>query len=455
MRQPLGDADDVVISDAELLARVRGGDTARYAELVTRHAPAALRLAAQVAGEADPDVLVGEAFDRVLEVLRAGGGPDIALRPYLLTVVRRLRTTEDAAPFEPGAAFADHGAGSALASLPERWQLVLWHLAVEGESPNEVARLLGVPTDSIPALADQARNGLDQAFGDREDELGSDIRALLGPVVLGACAVAYLGPLPAPVATVASRGDGQSVVSRFRAAVPGRAGGAMTATAVGGVLAIAAVVTVVVRGPDPREPQPGGTADGPRGERTSRSAPRDILTHPVASATGVPTSARTRTSARPPAPAPTTAVTLAGTGTSHHRPAGHASTRPAAAPSSRSHQKPSPNPATADVAVTARSTTTVPHSYDVDSTLSGVPAGRTTSLVVQGSQGMTLSSNDMSCTGGGSSRLSCTVGSGTTRASFSVVNLGVGAGQVTLTIAPVEGFADPAHGNNATTLTLD
>jgi hypothetical protein len=31
----------------------------------------------------------------------------------------------------------------------------------------------------------------------------------------------------------------------------------------------------------------------------------------------------------------------------------------------------------------------------------------------------------------------------------------VGTGQVTLTIAPVEGFADPAHGNNATTLTFD
>lgn len=228
-----------------------------------------------------------------------------------------LRPTEDAAPFEPGAAFEDHGAGSALASLPER--LVLWHLDVEGESPSEVA---------------------------------------------------YLGPLPVPVATVASRGDGRSVVSRFRAAVPGRAGGAMTATA----------------------------------------------------------------------------VTLAGTGTSHRRlPAGHASSipRPAAAPSSRSHPKPSPNPATADVAVTARSTSTVPHSYDVDSTLSGVPAGRTTSLVVQGFQGMTLSSNDMSCTGGGSSRLSCTVGSGTIRASFSVVNLGVDAGQVTLTIGPVEGFATP------------
>src|SRR3954452_4927101 len=77
-------------SDAELISRVRGGDTAAYGDLFSRHVQAANRLAKQLIRGPDADDLVSEAFAKVLTVLQAGGGPDVAFRAYLLTSVRRL-----------------------------------------------------------------------------------------------------------------------------------------------------------------------------------------------------------------------------------------------------------------------------------------------------------------------------------------------------------------------------
>jgi RNA polymerase sigma factor (sigma-70 family) len=151
------------LSDAELISRVRGGDTEAYGELFARHRDAATRLARQIASYGDADDLVSDAFIKVLKVLQGGGGPDLAFRAYLLTAVRRLHvdriratkrvhTTDDLTPFDPGVPFKDTvisgfeggAAARAFASLPERWQLVLWHLEVEGNKPAEVATLLGM-----------------------------------------------------------------------------------------------------------------------------------------------------------------------------------------------------------------------------------------------------------------------------------------------------------------------
>ncbi len=132
---------------------------------------------------ADADDLVSDAFAKVLGVLQRGGGPDIAFRAYLLTAVRRLHvdkiragakltTTDDLEPFDPGVPFQDtavegfesEAAAKAFASLPERWQLVLWHLEVEGQKPADIAPLLGMSANSVSALAYRAREGLRQAF---------------------------------------------------------------------------------------------------------------------------------------------------------------------------------------------------------------------------------------------------------------------------------------------------
>src|SRR6478672_10627492 len=162
--------------DAELIAAVRGGDLDAYGELFARHVDAARRLARQLAGPGDADDLVSDAFTKVLTVLQRGGGPDLAFRAYLLTAVRRLhvdrirsgsrlRPVDDLTPFDPGLPFHDTAAAArAFASLPERWQMVLWHTEVEQQKPADIAPLLGMSANSVSALAYRAREGLRQAF---------------------------------------------------------------------------------------------------------------------------------------------------------------------------------------------------------------------------------------------------------------------------------------------------
>jgi RNA polymerase sigma factor (sigma-70 family) len=169
--------------DAELISAVRGGDVEAYGELFARHVESARRLARQLAGSGDADDLVSDAFTKVLTVLQRGGGPDLAFRAYLLTAVRRLhvdrvragsrlRPVDDLTPFDPGLPFQDTAvegfenaaAAKAFASLPERWQMVLWHTEVEQQKPADIAPLLGMSANSVSALAYRAREGLRQAF---------------------------------------------------------------------------------------------------------------------------------------------------------------------------------------------------------------------------------------------------------------------------------------------------
>src|SRR4051795_5051347 len=107
-----------VRSDAELISDVRSGNLDAYGELFSRHADAARRLARQFARGTDADDLVSEAFTKVMGVLAAGGGPDIAFRAYLLTTIRRLHVDgvrkdsrltnyDDLREFDPRRAFSD------------------------------------------------------------------------------------------------------------------------------------------------------------------------------------------------------------------------------------------------------------------------------------------------------------------------------------------------------------
>jgi RNA polymerase sigma factor (sigma-70 family) len=170
-------------SDAELISRVRGGDVAAYGELFARHVEAARRLGRQLVRGTDVDDLVSDAFAKTLRVLQGGGGPDVAFRAYLLTCMRRLHVdkiraakkvqpADDMTLYDPGvpfrdtavASFENGAAAKAFSSLPERWQLVLWHLEVEGQKPADIAPLLGMSANSVSALAYRAREGLRQAF---------------------------------------------------------------------------------------------------------------------------------------------------------------------------------------------------------------------------------------------------------------------------------------------------
>lgn len=162
---------------------VRAGDTAAFGDLFDRHRGAARRLAQQLAAGADADDLVADAFVRVLGALQHGKGPDEFFRAYLFTVVRRLhvdrlraasrvRPTDDESELDRPLEVVDpaerrfdqNAATTAFGSLPERWQLVLWHLDVEGQRPSDIAPLLGMSANSVSALAYRAREGLRQAY---------------------------------------------------------------------------------------------------------------------------------------------------------------------------------------------------------------------------------------------------------------------------------------------------
>nr|WP_042195619.1 sigma-70 family RNA polymerase sigma factor [Kibdelosporangium sp. MJ126-NF4]CEL22120.1 sigma-70 region 2 domain protein [Kibdelosporangium sp. MJ126-NF4]CTQ92901.1 sigma-70 region 2 domain protein [Kibdelosporangium sp. MJ126-NF4] len=174
-------------SDAELIESVRKGTVAAYGSLYERHVGAAYNLARQLTrNQAEADDLVSEAFAKVLDTLRAGRGPDSAFRAYLLTALRhtaydktrrdkRVELSDDvttvsgadtAVPFSDTAVAGLERtlAARAFSRLPERWQAVLWHTEVEGQTPAEVAPILGLTPNGVSALAYRAREGLRQAY---------------------------------------------------------------------------------------------------------------------------------------------------------------------------------------------------------------------------------------------------------------------------------------------------
>ncbi|WP_434445529.1 sigma-70 family RNA polymerase sigma factor [Lentzea sp. E54] len=176
-------------SDADLIDAVKDGEVEAYGTLYERHVRSANILAMQLStSSADADDLVSDAFAKVLAALRSGGGPGTAFRPYLLTAVRHAaydRTRKEkrlelAGDIEevPGATkatsvpFRDKAvedldqalAATAFATLPDRWQTVLWHTAIEGQSPGEIAPMLGLTANGVSAMAFRAREGLRKAF---------------------------------------------------------------------------------------------------------------------------------------------------------------------------------------------------------------------------------------------------------------------------------------------------
>lgn len=344
-------------SDGELISAVRGGDSDAYGELFSRHVDAARRLARQLVAPGDVDDLVSEAFAKVLVVLQRGGGPDLAFRAYLLTAVRRLQvdrirstarlqTTGDLTPFDPGVPFRDTAlegfesltAARAFASLPERWQLVLWHTEVEQQKPAEVALLLGMTANSVSALAYRAREGLRQAYlsmhtQDVEDdacartraqlgayvrgglsrrdttrveqhlqecrrctaiyleltEVNSGLGALLAPLLLGSAAAGYVG---ATTGTIGAATGGVAVLlGRARDAVVTHAPTAAVAGAAASVVAAGLVVAVLQQQDEASRPAAEDTPVVVPPARTTSAGPdvvdgrRPVRQRPVATAT--------------------------------------------------------------------------------------------------------------------------------------------------------------------------
>ena len=175
-----------VLDDPSLIARARGGDAEAYGQLYERHVGVALGVARRIT-DRDAEDVVSDAFARTFAVLREGGGPDVAFRPYVLRAVRNaavdrhrregrvdpVGTVDEAqTPLhqdrESGDPVVDRLerelAVRAFDSLPERWRTVLWHTEVQGEAPAQVAPLLGISPRAVAQLAVRAREGLRTAW---------------------------------------------------------------------------------------------------------------------------------------------------------------------------------------------------------------------------------------------------------------------------------------------------
>ena len=182
-------------SDALLAAAVRAGDDYAFEELYRRHAAAVRRYARTCCRDAfTAEDLAGEVFARTLQALRAGKGPDIAVRAYLLTAVRNIAATwtrsdrreqlvDDFTAFaasspavanvnatDPGAdtwamAEVDHSlVVRAFSRLDKDDRMLLWHTEVEREPPREVALLIGKTANATAVQASRARDRLATEF---------------------------------------------------------------------------------------------------------------------------------------------------------------------------------------------------------------------------------------------------------------------------------------------------
>ncbi|GAB3649313.1 sigma-70 family RNA polymerase sigma factor [Glycomyces tarimensis] len=201
------------LSDPELIAATRGGDTTAYAVLYERHVHAARRLARILARDAAAaDDLVSETFAKLLHTFREGQGPDLAFRPYMLRTLRntfydrvrrdkRVEFTDDLTEHDSGEIFVDPAvegaerryAALAFGKLPERWRMVLWHTEIEEDSPARIASMLGMTPNGVAALAYRAREKLRQNYLNEHaadsppqecrwtvDRLGARVRGKLG-----------------------------------------------------------------------------------------------------------------------------------------------------------------------------------------------------------------------------------------------------------------------------------
>ncbi len=168
--------------DQDLVALVRAGDAAAYATLWKRHSGSAYGVA-RTFTHLDADDLVSEAFVRVLDAIKAGGGPVRAFRPYITMTVRNvarsLHVREASlvdADLESRRTEVPNGEDAAVVrferdvtleafdSLPERWQQVLWYSEVDGLKAATIGRIFGIPANAVSALLVRARRAFRDAW---------------------------------------------------------------------------------------------------------------------------------------------------------------------------------------------------------------------------------------------------------------------------------------------------
>ncbi|WP_238163824.1 RNA polymerase sigma factor [Kribbella pittospori] len=173
--------------EAEILARVRGGESAAYGELVLRHAPVAKRTAVFLGAGADADDVVQEAFVKAYRAL--GGFRDgSAFRPWLLRIVanetrnvvrsrsRRSRREELAAPLDVVLDPAEHAVTlerrqellTAVRALPDNMRQVVTCRYLLDLDEQETAVVLGWPRGTVKSRLHRALGRLRTELPDKE-----------------------------------------------------------------------------------------------------------------------------------------------------------------------------------------------------------------------------------------------------------------------------------------------
>jgi RNA polymerase sigma factor (sigma-70 family) len=181
MRVPDTDPTETT-ADADLVLRSRSGDADAFGELWRRHYGSAIVAARSISPSLDADDLVQEAYAKIFQAIRRGGGPTGSFRAYLFTAIRNtaaawggarretavdeMDEVEDPATSEDAvdAALDRSLTTSAFRSLPSRWQEVLWYTEVEQMKPAAVSQLLGMKPAAVSQLAFRAREGLREAW---------------------------------------------------------------------------------------------------------------------------------------------------------------------------------------------------------------------------------------------------------------------------------------------------
>ncbi|MEU4193884.1 sigma-70 family RNA polymerase sigma factor [Kribbella sp. NPDC026611] len=170
-----------------MLARVRGGDSAAYGELVVRHAPMAKRTAVFLGAGADADDVVQEAFVKAYRGL-GGFRSGSAFRPWLLRIVanetrnavrargRRAKREERAAPLDVVLDPAEEAVSlerraellAAVRALPDPMRLVVTCRYLLDLDEQETAVVLGWPRGTVKSRLHRALGRLRDALPDKE-----------------------------------------------------------------------------------------------------------------------------------------------------------------------------------------------------------------------------------------------------------------------------------------------
>jgi len=173
--------------ETEILARVRGGESAAYGELVVLHAQIAKRTAVFLGAGADADDVVQEAF---VKAYRALGGfrEGSAFRPWLLRIVanetrnvvrsrsRRTRREELAAPLDVVLDPAEQAVSlerrteliAAVRALPHAMRQVVTCRYLLDLDEQETAVVLGWPRGTVKSRLHRALGRLRASLPDKE-----------------------------------------------------------------------------------------------------------------------------------------------------------------------------------------------------------------------------------------------------------------------------------------------